>query len=185
MNEKLEAALSYASRGWYVFPVKAKQKIPATRHGHNDATVDPGRIIKCWGEHPDLNIGVALGASSLVAVDVDVDAYKPDCKFDKFMRGIEMPTTLVQNSANGGIHYIFKCNSDDEFAGQLCTGVDIKSNGYILLEPSALDGKIHMGYRRSTSECAALATPKRTAHEKPDRQSARHFKRGWLSRSAA
>ena len=139
MNEKLEAALSYASRGWYVFPVKAKQKIPATRHGHNDATVDPDRIIKCWGEHPDLNIGVALSASSLVAVDVD--AYKPDCKFDEFMRGIEMPTTLVQNSANGGIHYIFKCNSDDEFAGQLCTGVDIKSNGYILLEPSALDGK--------------------------------------------
>ena len=139
MNEKLEAALSYASRGWYVFPVKAKQKIPATRHGHNDATVDPGRIIKCWGEHPDLNIGVALSASSLVAVDVD--AYKPDCKFDEFMRGIEMPTTLVQNSANGGIHYILKCNSDDEFAGQLCTGVDIKNNGYILLEPSALDGK--------------------------------------------
>jgi hypothetical protein len=93
MNEKLEAALSYASRGWYVFPVKAKQKIPATRHGHKDATVDPDRIIKCWGEHPDLNIGVALSASSLVAVDVD--AYKPDCKFDEFMRGIEMPTTLV------------------------------------------------------------------------------------------
>jgi hypothetical protein len=164
MNEKLEAALSYASRGWYVFPVKAKQKIPATRHGHKDATVDPDRIIKCWGEHPDLNIGVALSASSLVAVDVD--AYKPDCKFDEFMRGIEMPTTLVQNSANGGIHYIFKCNSDDEFAGQLCAGVDIKSNGYILLEPSALDGKNTHGLQTTHQRMRRFGYPEKDSPRK-------------------
>tara|TARA_Y100000385_G_scaffold246077_1_gene265158 strand:- start:645 stop:2651 length:2007 start_codon:yes stop_codon:yes gene_type:complete len=139
MNKKIEAALGYAKRGLYVFPLKANQKIPATRHGYKDATIDQDRIISCWGQRPDLNIGMALNSSNLVAIDVD--SYKSDCKFDEFIQGRDMPPTLIQNSANGGTHYIFKCNSDDEFAGQLCTGVDIKSNGYIVVEPSTLNGK--------------------------------------------
>ena len=71
MNEKIEAALGYAKLGFHVFPLKANQKIPATPHGHKDATIDFDRIISCWGQRPDLNIGMAMNSSNLVAIDVD------------------------------------------------------------------------------------------------------------------
>ena len=38
---RLGQALAYAARGWPVFPCQAGQKIPATAHGHLDATTDP------------------------------------------------------------------------------------------------------------------------------------------------
>ena len=36
----LQQALSYARRGWPVFPCLPGQKIPATTHGYQDATTD-------------------------------------------------------------------------------------------------------------------------------------------------
>ena len=61
MTALLEAALIYADRGWPVFPCKPGGKVPSTRHGFHDATVDLGRIYKFWSAHPDHNIGVATG----------------------------------------------------------------------------------------------------------------------------
>ena len=43
-STRLGQALAYAARGWPVFPCQAGQKIPATAHGHLDATTDPGQI---------------------------------------------------------------------------------------------------------------------------------------------
>ena len=36
----LRQALAYARRGWPVFPCLPGQKIPATKHGYQDATTD-------------------------------------------------------------------------------------------------------------------------------------------------
>jgi len=47
--DTLIQALTYASRGWPVFPCKPDQKIPATRHGYRDATTDPERITPVTG----------------------------------------------------------------------------------------------------------------------------------------
>ena len=35
----LEAALSYARRGWPVFPCQARDKDPLTKHGFKDARI--------------------------------------------------------------------------------------------------------------------------------------------------
>jgi hypothetical protein len=43
-DDTLCQALTYASRGWPVFPCQPGQKIPATWQGYRDATTDPDRI---------------------------------------------------------------------------------------------------------------------------------------------
>src|SRR5258708_38443309 len=69
----LETALDYALRGWPVFPVQPRSKIPATLHGCKDATCDAERIALWWQHHPDCNIGIATG----IAFDVlDLDGFE-------------------------------------------------------------------------------------------------------------
>ena len=68
---RLGQALAYAARGWPVFPCQAGQKIPATAHGHLDATTDPEQITAWFGRHPDWNLAIATGAPGPDVLDVD------------------------------------------------------------------------------------------------------------------
>ncbi len=83
----LTAALAYAARGWFVFPVhapgratlcdcgdaacSAPAKHPWTRNGLTDASGNEEQIRAWWRKWPRANIGVACGPSGLVVLDVD------------------------------------------------------------------------------------------------------------------
>ncbi len=153
LSELGQAAVGYARRGWPVFPIMAGHKgedVPDAshpkgqrsthhlRHGHLDASADVGQVAEWWRRWPDANIGLHLAAAGLVAVDADT--YKPDCRWDAFIADHEMPATLVQRSARGGSHFIFRAPSGVTFPGVLRTGVEIKHRGYVLLEPSRFEG---------------------------------------------
>ena len=73
---RLQLALEYAQRGWYVFPLAAGTKIPiqGTR-GVHEATTNEQQIRKWWtaGDH---NIGIACGPSGLLIADIDRDTNK-------------------------------------------------------------------------------------------------------------
>ena len=141
IQDMLSAAISYADNGWLVFPVTPSEKTPLSLlvpNGFKNATVSKDKIREWWKAFPNANIGLSLQASGLVCVDVD--SYKPDCAFDEYMRGKDMPKTLVQHSASGGTHYIFKADENAKYPGKLCKGVDVKHNGYILLSPSVFNG---------------------------------------------
>lgn len=137
-NPMLAAALGYVGRGWHVFPCHPEAKHPMTARGAKDASNDAQQVRSWWESCPTANIGLALKQSGLVAIDADT--YKPDCGWASFIRGHELPDTLVQRSANGGTHYIFEAPHDCRFPGKLCDGVDIKHNGHIVLEPSIVNG---------------------------------------------
>ena len=88
-NERTAAALSYAARGWHVFPLLPGTKRPACpshsaarcdrsdpfcRHGHQGweqrATTSELRITRAWSRHP-FGIGIACGPSRLLVIDTD------------------------------------------------------------------------------------------------------------------
>jgi hypothetical protein len=53
-------ALSYASRGWPVFPV-GRDKLPKIRRWHERASADPMQVWAWWERWPQANIGCATG----------------------------------------------------------------------------------------------------------------------------
>ena len=67
----LRRALAFAEAGWPVFPCQPGQKVPATRHGFQDATTDPGQITRWFTRHPGWNLAVATGAPGPDVLDVD------------------------------------------------------------------------------------------------------------------
>jgi hypothetical protein len=73
-NDRLiRAALSYASRGWRVHPLRPGTKVPVLADWTNRATTDPEAIVTWWtGEYHGHNLGIATGrASNLFVLDVD------------------------------------------------------------------------------------------------------------------
>ena len=140
-SDLMNAAIEYARRGWKVFPVKQNAKIPhpkLSEGGYKCATNDVGMIKLWWTSDPYANIGLSLAASGLVCLDADT--YKQECSFDELSQQHEVPITLCQRSARGGLHLIFECLPGDKFPGQIGTSIDIKHNGYILLSPSLFKG---------------------------------------------
>ena len=85
----LEAALSYARKGWQVLPLHSIRpdggctcgnpgcgspgKHPRTQHGVKDATTDEKLIRTWWSRWPDANVGVATGPASGIWWSFDVD----------------------------------------------------------------------------------------------------------------
>ncbi len=142
----MKAALGYARRGWFVFPLQAgtkgsdadKRSTHLLDNGHNGASCDEAVIRAWWTRWPDANIGLNLAASGLVAIDPDT--YKPDCAWEAFARDHSVPATWTQRSARGGKHLVYKAGPDAVYPGKLCPGVEIKHRGYILLDPSTFEG---------------------------------------------
>jgi hypothetical protein len=72
MSRFEQAAVELAARGYYVFPLRPRTKEPLTgKGGFHHATRDERKILQWWDRYPDANIGVACGASGIVAFDVD------------------------------------------------------------------------------------------------------------------
>lgn len=139
---KLEAALTYASWGWSVLPVVPNGKIPATRHGVNDATTDKATIERWWQENPDYNIGVAAGEKSGIAV-FDIDPRNGgDTSWQQFQQEHgNIPDTIQALTAGGGEHYVVQYNQQLRSC-KFREGIDFLSDGrYFLVHPSNIEGR--------------------------------------------
>ena len=64
------AALRMARRGWHVFPVHPRSKVPAIPDWENTATTDLDKIAAWWQRRP-FNIGISTGPSGLLVIDLD------------------------------------------------------------------------------------------------------------------
>jgi len=136
VNQMLEAALSYARRGWPVFPCQQGGKTPLTHHGFKDASTDSGVIKNWWHRWPSANVAVATGAVSGIIV-LDVDGPEGPESFESL--GGTPPTPMV-HTANGGRHYYLKHPGGrvSNFTKRL-PGLDLRGDGgYVVAPPSAL-----------------------------------------------
>lgn len=140
----LARALQYAAFKWYVFPLAGKR--PLTPNGYLDATDDPEQIRQWWTKSPDADIAVACRPSGFIAIDADNLA-----TFAKLEEKLgPLPRDAVQKTARG-MHVLVADPSPGpngwtrtqatggSIRGKFPGGVDVKCNGYIVVEPA--DGK--------------------------------------------
>ena len=64
-DKNLIAALEYAKKGYKVFPCAINGKIPLTKNGFKDASMDIATVEKMFTEHPQANIGLVTGTASV------------------------------------------------------------------------------------------------------------------------
>lgn len=151
----LEHALRYAALGWHVFPVwgaqdgkcrcrrlcKSPGKHPVEHivpHGQDDATTDAVTIRRWWASDPLAGIGVFLSRSGLMAIDIDPRNGGFDSMDDIEARHGPLVSDVLQFTQGGGEHRVFKlaAGMSTSLPGKLGPGVDVKVNGYIVLDPT-------------------------------------------------
>lgn len=150
----LEAALTYASRGWYVVPdhgitedgrctcgdfaCRVEGKHPRIDEGRREGSTDPAQIREWWERWPDSNIALVCGGrSGIIAFDVD----KKSGGYDSLMR-IErrmgsLPLTVTSKTGGGGIHILFSHPGKLEVRNRngLWPGIDIRADGGRIVAP--------------------------------------------------
>jgi len=144
----LAAALEYASLGYAVFPCRPGGKLPATGHGHNDATTDAEQIRRWWSRQPTRNLGLACNGVLVVDIDPAGLSWPGD---EAKRQSIKATGCPLQRTPRGGCHLIFgvpnghcwRCS-----AGLLAPGVDTRTGGgYIVVAPSIVKGKAYRWIR--------------------------------------
>lgn len=146
------AALQYVSRGWPVFPLKPREKVPATRNGFKDATTDPDAVTRWWTTNPEYNIGLPTGIMFDV-IDID-PANGGVVSFSNLLMGNtegdnkfrSVPIHGVVTTSGGGIHLYREPSGQGNYAG-IRTGIDYRGKGgYVCAPPSTL-GRVGRSWR--------------------------------------
>ncbi len=156
----IEQILSYAARGWPVFPVwyiaaknavchcpksktcqsPGKHPIAAcAKRGCLDATTDEETIRGWWSRYPNANVGIATGGRLLV---IDIDPRNGGNEgFDALVEKYgPIPDTVECLTGGGGRHLYVEVPEGESLKNSkslLAQGVDIKyTGGYVVAPPS-------------------------------------------------
>jgi Bifunctional DNA primase/polymerase, N-terminal len=146
VNELGAAAVDYARRGWFVFPLAPRGKTPITKRGMLDASTDEGLVAAWWengnrskigrtaAQRARPNIGVNCGASGLLVVDLDgKQAVRAWADLAALHGGHSK--TLVARTGNGW--HLYFAGEGRSTAGRVAPGVDTRGRGgYTILPPS-------------------------------------------------
>lgn len=158
-NVTLQAAQSYAKRGWPVFPLKQNLKTPATSSGFKNATTEQTQISQ-WFDSGVHNLGIATGRG-LAVLDIDRKGGKDGLTVIRQMEAIHgaLPDTYKVSTPSGGEHWFFTypteftIQSKANLFKEHGEGLDIRADGgYVVAAPSQTDssadatGKTHSGH---------------------------------------
>lgn len=142
-SPNLCAALSYAARGWPVFPCQPEDKSPFTPNGHKNATTEEEQIIAWWSRWPNAMIGLRTGVASGIWV-LDIDN-KRDADGDAALSRLEathgkLPDTYSVDTPSGGRHMYFRYLDGIGNRGGFEPGIDVRGEGgYVIAAGSVRD----------------------------------------------
>lgn len=143
MSALHDAALDYAARGWAVFPLKERDKVPAVAGGFKVATTDEDEIDGAWEHRPALNVGIATGSMSggLIVIDLDVHEERgedgTDALWEWEREHGELPETVSAKTGSGGVHLYYQANTPISSSVNTELGVDVRAEGgYVVAPPS-------------------------------------------------
>jgi hypothetical protein len=182
------AAFKLAERGLAVFPLKARDKIPATRHGCKDATKDLEVIAAWWDGWPQANIGIATGSKSGIWV-LDIDGEEGEASLRDIEKRMQrLPATVEAITGGGGRHLFFRLPDFDDApviknsAGQLGTGLDVRGEGGYVVAPPSIhpSGRFYTWSVDSASEFAdppVITLPPDNVTGLDERRPAEHWRK--------
>ena len=177
----VDYALAAAARGWPIFPLTPRSKMPPlVRNWETVATTEPSRIRSWWAQWPEANYGIATGPAGLLVLDLDLP--KPDQEPPERWRrpgitdGTDVLATLAERAGQplpldtftvttrrGGLHLYFthpegaRLGNTTGFLGWL---IDTRAHGGYVVGPgcpvTAPDGN---GTYQAHSRQAASALP--------------------------
>ncbi|MSO47785.1 MAG: DUF3987 domain-containing protein [Thermoleophilia bacterium] len=137
------AAVKYADRGLYVFPVSGKTKRPMTEHGNLDASADPFVVAEMFRQRVErspgaVGIGVNMGPSGLILFDPDSGAAQAALRKRAGDAALSRGRVVLTGR---GLHYYYKAPEAVLLNGvtRLCgiENLDVRSgSSYGILPPS-------------------------------------------------
>ena len=162
LSTPLSWALAYAQMGWHVLPLNPGTKQPLGHlvpRGMLDATVDITTIRSWWARSATAGVGIALAQSGLVAIDID-----PRNGGNETFEQLEaahgsLRSDVMAFTGGGGEHHVFVVPPGTQVSlpGTLGPGVDLKCNGYIVVEPSIHPNGKAYGWEASSSPLDGVA----------------------------
>jgi len=134
----VKAALDLARQGFAVFPIKARDKAPATEHGFKDGSTDPAVVEKLFAKRTGSNVGIATGpASDVWVLDVEAEGIE---NLDRLQQQHgKLPETVSSITGGGGRHYFFSYNGQEIRNKTKISGlaIDVRGDGgYVVVPPS-------------------------------------------------
>ena len=139
MSTIKDAALDLARRGWLVFPVRPRSKVPATKNGFKAASSVRSEVAELFAGKDGHNLGVATGPDSGIWV-LDLDGSEGQEALDRLeSRYGELPETVSTKTGGGGRHLYWKTNGEPVKNRTKISGapIDVRgAGGYVIAPPS-------------------------------------------------
>ena len=138
----------YIDKKLKIFPVVKNSKNPMIENWQNDCSYSTLQIVYWLENAPDCNWGLPCTPNNIFVLDIDTHNINGLESAKKLFNdlGVTEIDTLSQKTPSGGLHLIFQ--SDDDLKQIANTsnsfenypGIDIRSDGYILINPSSING---------------------------------------------
>lgn len=146
---------NYIDKGLKIFPIQPNGKTPLISNWQNDCSSDYFQVLYWYTNCKGCNWGLPCTPNNLFVLDLDVhDENKNGIinfqKIETILWGEDEHYDveyMMQHTPSGGVHLIFK--SDDELKNVAngsnvfkdYPGIDIRTDGYIVVEPSVINDK--------------------------------------------
>lgn len=132
MNKMQTAARKLHALGLRTIPIKPGTKIPATKNGVKDATLDNAATDAFYAMHS--NYGIAVSGDGFVIFDFDV---KDGIDGRDELLDFDLPDTLTQTTPSGGLHMIYRTSDEIRPSVNTRIGVDVRGwHSYIVCDPT-------------------------------------------------
>jgi hypothetical protein len=154
---------NYIDKGLKIFPVEKNGKTPMIEKWQEDCSCDYFQVLYWYNNCKDCNWGLPCTPNDIFVLDLDTHDENKNgiANFNKLLQNIECfdNNTLEQETPSGGVHII--CKTDDELKNvsnnsnvfKNYPGIDIRTDGYIVVEPSTINSKsYHMTSRLENME---------------------------------
>lgn len=146
---------NYIGKGLKIFPIQKNGKTPMINSWQTDCSCDYFQVLYWYTNCKGCNWGLPCTQNNLFVLDLDRHDPEKDGveNFGKILDKIftdddyDDYTTCEQVTPSGGVHLIFKTDDDlknvangsNVFKGY--PGIDIRTDGYIVVSPSSINGK--------------------------------------------